>query len=175
MKRTVDRKYLSVRDLHDIPGFPGYYITLDGRVFSTTELTHDCHNDGYIRVGVGHRTARKRPGVHQLMCRAFHGGPPFEGAQVRHLDGNKRNNTPENLCWGTIQQNAEDRVRHGTSGRGQTNGRAVLTEEHVREIRRLIAEGSNVDDLAKRFGCSSSAIYYIVRRRNWAWLPDEQP
>ena len=46
--------------------------------------------------------------VHRLICLAFHGDPPFEGALVRHLDGNPQNNTPENLAWGTLLENASD-------------------------------------------------------------------
>lgn len=43
--------------------------------------------------------------VHRLVCEAFHGAPPFEGAVVIHLDENALNNRPENLRWGTQKEN----------------------------------------------------------------------
>lgn len=43
--------------------------------------------------------------VHQLVCEAFHGPKPFDGAVVIHLDENALNNRPENLKWGTQKEN----------------------------------------------------------------------
>jgi len=43
--------------------------------------------------------------VHQLVCEAFHGGKPFDGAVVIHIDENGLNNRPENLKWGTQKEN----------------------------------------------------------------------
>lgn len=43
--------------------------------------------------------------VHQLVCEAFHGGRPFDGAVVLHLDENALNNRPDNLRWGTQKEN----------------------------------------------------------------------
>lgn len=43
--------------------------------------------------------------IHRLVCEAFHGPPPFDGAVVLHLDENGLNNKPENLKWGTQKEN----------------------------------------------------------------------
>lgn len=43
--------------------------------------------------------------VARLICEAFNGPPPFEGAVCMHLDENSRNNVPANLAWGTQKQN----------------------------------------------------------------------
>ena len=43
--------------------------------------------------------------VHRLICEAFHGPSPFEGAVVIHKDENALNNRPENLKWGTQKEN----------------------------------------------------------------------
>lgn len=43
--------------------------------------------------------------IHQLVCEAFHGGKPFDGAVVSHIDENGLNNRPENLKWGTQKEN----------------------------------------------------------------------
>ena len=43
--------------------------------------------------------------IHQLVCEAFHGPKPFDGAVVIHLDENALNNRPDNLKWGTQREN----------------------------------------------------------------------
>jgi hypothetical protein len=43
--------------------------------------------------------------IHRLICEAFHGPPPFEGAVVLHLDENALNNKADNLRWGTQKEN----------------------------------------------------------------------
>lgn len=43
--------------------------------------------------------------VHQLICEAFHGPKPFEGAVVMHKDDNPLNNHKDNLKWGTQKEN----------------------------------------------------------------------
>lgn len=43
--------------------------------------------------------------VSRLVCEAFNGPPPFEGAVCMHDDENSRNNKPGNLIWGTQKEN----------------------------------------------------------------------
>lgn len=43
--------------------------------------------------------------VHRLVCEAFHGPKPFEGAVVIHIDEDALNNRPENLKWGSMREN----------------------------------------------------------------------
>ena len=52
--------------------------------------------------------------------------------------------------------------------RGEKNGRAKLTEDDVREIRRLHAEGgSSQRFLAAKFGVSQPAIRKILKGETW--------
>ena len=43
--------------------------------------------------------------IHRLVCEAFHGPSPFDGAVVIHEDEDALNNRPENLRWGTQKEN----------------------------------------------------------------------
>lgn len=54
-----------------------------------------------------------------------------------------------------------------TDTRGEDNGRAVLTEGDVREIRREAAQGTTRAVLAERFGVSPATIKDVVARRRW--------
>lgn len=56
---------------------------------------------------------RKQYHVHKLVLWTFVGPCP-KGKESRHLDDNKLNNRwPENLCWGTHQQNSQDAYDNG--------------------------------------------------------------
>ncbi len=74
------------------------------------------------RVGTEQKSAAGRPGVAKrrmiyvlglrksfivarLICEAFHGLPPFDGAMALHIDENPSNNRPTNLEWGTAKEN----------------------------------------------------------------------
>jgi hypothetical protein len=43
--------------------------------------------------------------ISQLICEAFNGPRPFDGAVCMHVDENAANNRPDNLEWGTQKQN----------------------------------------------------------------------
>jgi predicted XRE-type DNA-binding protein len=87
---------------------------------------------------------------------------------LRHLNDDPNDNRVENLAWGTYHDNAQDSMRNNTFQRGSAHCRAKLTEDIVREIRRLYATGAfSQQELAGRFGVSQRAICQIVRRRTW--------
>lgn len=113
----------------------------------------------------GKRTAKS---VHTLVCRAFHGDKPTPKHVVRHLDGSKNNNLPENLAWGTVAENVADTKRHGVHAKGETQGIAKLTDAGVRIIRASIPYGLwNTRDAAAVFGVSQSTISQVARGRSW--------
>ena len=61
----------------------------------------------------GGRSTQKTHLVHQLVAEAFLPPKPFAGAEVRHRNGDHRNNSAANLEWGTRSENTEDQVRDG--------------------------------------------------------------
>jgi|SRR5215469_5923115 len=74
----------------------------DGRRAGGQVLSQWLDEDGYAMVKVGGRPRH----VHVLVQLAW-AGPP----EVRHLDGNKSNNKPENLAWGSRVENEQDKRR----------------------------------------------------------------
>lgn len=69
---------------------------------------------GYFTVKLAYKGETKTEYVHVLMLLAFIGPRPITKArgEIRHLDGDKTNNRLDNLVYGTVRENAEDRVRH---------------------------------------------------------------
>lgn len=72
------------------------------------------------------------------------------------------------LFLGTAQENQADKVQKARQARGTTNGRATITEDTVRELRRVYAEGAvGYRELARQFGLPTGTVYHIVARRTW--------
>lgn len=65
---------------------------------------------GHLRMRV---TGGKDVAVHRAVLLAFVGPPP-EGYEACHINGNPADNRLENLRWGTRSDNLRDAVRHGT-------------------------------------------------------------
>ena len=118
-----------------IPGFNGYEVTPDGRVYSsgsnwrgygTRELTQDLNSHGYPSVRLLNKEGkRKRMAVHRLVASAFLPPRPSCDHEIRHLNGDKTDNRATNLAWGTRQDNAMDRDRHGKTSKGYEHSLAT--------------------------------------------------
>jgi hypothetical protein len=93
--------------------------------------------------------------VHRLVCEAWHGAKPVWADEVRHLDGNPRNNIPGNLDWGTRSQNRLDTVAHG---RHNSQRKKKLTDAQVDFIRGAVGSHASI---ARRFGVSRTLISHI--------------
>ena len=139
-------------------------------------LSQHPDKDGYMRVWLHVDGTKTNAYVNRLVCEAFHGPPPFEGAQASHLDGTRTKNTPENLQWETSAENHARRVEHGTSAKGAGNPKAKLTEAQVAEIKWWLVDRKKTQKaLAQEFGVSEHAISDISRGRNWTWVEAKQP
>lgn len=133
-------------------------------------LVLSVDGDGYLRcnlsVGGG---GTRNVAVHVLMCASWHGTRPV-GAQVRHLNGVRTDNSKDNLRWGTAKENAADMIAHGThtARKGEANHFAKLTADDVRAIRtRTDATGRA---LAKEYGITPGHLYQLRSGKTWMHL-----
>lgn len=161
-----------MKGLRPIPGRTFHFAGRDGHIYTTRfrgraafrQLSEHDSLLGYRRVSIGD----KKFEVHRLVALAFRGPRPPQ-YQVRHLDGVKTNNVPSNLKWGTAQENADDRERHGRTARGE-RGKSKVTERDVREIRRRVSRGEEQKKIMSEYGLSRSGINHIITGKNWSWL-----
>jgi hypothetical protein len=121
---------------------------------------------GYPIVCLVNSPRRQTATIHKLVLIAFRGTRPPD-TQARHLDGNKENNALDNLVWGTVQANHDDKKRHGTMARGQKINRAKLSDEIVMDIRVRSAAGESRMALAREFGICDETIRHIIKRKTW--------
>ena len=101
--------------------------------------------------------------IHRLVLEAFIGKCP-QGMEGCHNDGNPFNNHLTNLRWDTPKNNQADKIRHGTTNRGERCGTAKLTLEQVRAIR----EDTRLQRIiAKEYNIAESMISRIKNRVRW--------
>lgn len=111
--------------------------------------------------------------VHKWIALAWL-GPRLE-FEVNHKSGIKTDNSVENLEYCTRAQNIQHSVDNGLQKPmpGSLNGNSKMTEEQVLEIRDYVANcGKRYygrDELAKKYGVSSSHIKDIVSGRRGVW------
>lgn len=159
--------------MKQIEGFPTYYITENGKVFSKKIRHKDLHemvpqpNDkGYLGIGLYRDGKRYYRFVHRLILETFVGPCPPE-MECCHNDGNPQNNNLTNLRWDTRANNLSDRWKHNTMTIGSKSGKAKLTENDVIEIRRRYDAGETQMSIAKDFNIVASNISHIVNRNAW--------
>lgn len=137
------------------PSFPGKVLSLQKR-------------DGYLITNlIAPDGIRHGHSVNRLVALAFHGLPPTEKHQAAHIDGNRENNSPSNICWATSKENHGHRVLHGTDPKGERNGRAKLTEKDVLLIRSRVFSGETQISVAEQFGVSNVQVRNIAMGITW--------
>jgi hypothetical protein len=129
---------------------------------------------GYEMVGLYQPGYHERRPVHQLVVEAFIGACPA-GQQVRHGPNGKSDNRASQLCYGTPAENQSDRLRDGTSNRGERQGIAKLTDAIVAECRRRHAAGETQVSLALEFGVSKSVMHHAIWGITWTHVPEPIP
>lgn len=129
--------------------------------------------NGYLSVSRRVNGGVRRVGVHIIVADAFHGPRPTPRHQARHLNGRPADNRPENIAWGTPQENSDDKRRHGTMPYGERNGVAKLTAAQVLEIRELAAQGVPQKAIAADYGITQANVSLIHLRIRWPHLDDE--
>jgi hypothetical protein len=168
-----------------IKGWPGYFAGGDGRIYSAhrgefrrvAEWESGKPSCRYRKVTLYRTRCRRRGGavervaekrnfhVHTLVALAFIGRRPRRKSEVRHRDGNRFNNRPHNLKWGTRRQNERDKVSHGTAPRGENNGRAKITALGAIALRSMNVP---IKEAAAFFEISESQARRIRRGESWA-------
>lgn len=159
--------------IREIPNFLTYFVSEDGKqVWSeiTAKTCRKCckklstyiNKDGYYTAIFQKGYKEIRPTVHKLVLLAFHGPKPFEGAECRHLDNNKLNDHFTNLCWGTAQENCNDRIQAGTQRFGNK-----LSEDEARDVLEMFQSGRTISEIELVYPMCRQTLYNIKNRSTW--------
>jgi DNA invertase Pin-like site-specific DNA recombinase len=166
--RSLDRKKRNGKD------GKGFYI-LKGRV-----LTLVNSKKGYKVVTLYKDGKQKVKEVHRLIAEAFI--PNEENKpQVNHINGDKTDNSLNNLEWVTVSENIQHAFDNGLVNikniSGEKNSQSKLKYDDVKYIRRVFIKRDRVygaSALARKYGVSHQNILNIVNNKNWTSLSDEE-
>jgi hypothetical protein len=90
-----------------------------------------------------------------------------DGLSVCHTCDNPICVNPAHLFLGTHADNSADMVQKDRSTFGARNSTTRLTDDDVRTIRRLAADGETQRQIAKRFGVGQQTINALLLGRTW--------
>lgn len=172
----------------DIKGYEGrYQISNQGRVKSLSRefqisfekkarsvrgkiLNMTPNTNGYLRVFLSKHSQVKTHYVHRLVAQHF--CPQGIGqVEVNHINGDKLNNSVDNLEWCTKHENLHHAFDNNLCKWGEQSNLRSLTEKQVHEIRREIFKGVKVSEIANKFLVSESTIFRIKSGKTWSRLP----
>lgn len=145
----------------DFLGFPHHAVTRDGRVYSLRSgrfLKLQVNQKGYHNVGLYDGDKVRTKTVHRLVALSY---IPCEGVdpltmQVNHIDGNKLNNTVNNLEWVTLQENVTHSVETGLR-----DTQLCYSDEQIHILCRYMEQGFRNKDLASMTGIHPSKVSMI--------------
>lgn len=106
--------------------------------------------------------------VHRLVAMHFIDNPK-NLEQVNHIDGDKNNNTVDNLEWCTNQENM-DHARKTNLFKprfGKNAPNTKLNEEQVKEIKDRLNNKESGRSISKDFNISEGMISLIKHNKNW--------
>lgn len=158
-----------------IPNFPDYDINTDGQIRSKKHkkpkvLKPWYNKAGYAMISLRAGGKTHKFYIHRLVWATFNGPIP-DGMCVLHGPGNNKSNASLSyLRLGTTSENMMDKVRDGTSNRGERCGAAKLTEVQVKYIRARLKDGVRRSYLARLFEVTTECIRDIHTRRNWSHI-----
>ena len=159
----------------DIVGYEGKYkVSDDGNVLSVRTgklLSKIKMKSGYYYVhlcdGVHHTKLCK---LHRVVAQAFIPNPN-KLPQVNHKNGDKSDNSVDNLEWCDAFHNMQHAINTGLFNVvGEHNPSAKLNYNDVKHIREIYVKGSRkfgTNALAKEYNVSNVLIGKIVRYEIW--------
>jgi hypothetical protein len=114
----------------------------------------------------------RRQGAHRVSYQVFICEIP-DGMQVLHRCDNPACVNPDHLFLGTAADNTADMYCKGRHYVYQVGDwRCKLTEDDVREARRMRAEGKKYRHLCSHFGVSYKAMWDVVNGVSWKSVTD---
>lgn len=146
-----------------------YQVSCLGRIRSFKNnkprfLKKRKNKSGYYYVNLCDGGVYKSMSIHRLVACEFLGD---SNLQVNHKNGNKENNTLENLEFVSRDENREHAKKNNLLATKEKNGSHKLTERDVKLMRFKYSIGKKMSCLSREFGVSKSVVRKIINYINW--------
>lgn len=160
----------------DVVGFEGIYqVSSSGQVKSLDRfvqvgkgirfrqglvLKQKTKKGGYLCVHLRNQDKECHPTVHRLVAEHFIDNPDMKPT-VNHIDGNKKNNSSENLEWAT----SKEQIQHAIdSGLLKNTASPKYSKEFKKEILNYYDQTNcSIYQLSVRFGISERTAGRLVK------------
>lgn len=148
----------------DLKEHDNYEINDKGEIRNkTTKKIRKPYKGEYLSVVLSNK---KTIHIHRKVAELFLTNPDNLPC-VNHKDGNKYNNNVNNLEWVNFSQN----IKHGydnnlINASGENNGRSLLTEKEVKEIREL-KKNHTYKELSEKYNVSIGCLKSIISFKTW--------
>lgn len=151
-------------ELKQVPGTDCIWADSNGDIWNNyanvwRKLTESVRPEGYRQVTYKKNGKHVSTGAHRLVAAAFHGPCP-EGMECMHLNDNPSDNRPDNLKWGTHEENMSTK-------RTPENYNSHLTKEQVEDIRRLRSEKWSITRIANFYGIRYHQVSLLLRNKTY--------
>lgn len=137
-----------------IPGYSNYCFTPDGRIYSMKGKRYlpQVKTDKGMIV----HESKKLPSiyVHRLMCLAYHPQSKVNFT-VQHLDGNKFNNSADNIRWSTTKVRTAENVG--------SHKRSMSVEVIDPSTNQIVKQFPSINSVCKEFNCLHGKITKAIK------------
>lgn len=150
----------------------GYRIEKDGEAYSMhgqLNVNYDSHGYKVFYVGIGERRTSKVY-YHRLVAYQKYGNEIFKKGMVcRHLNGNKLDNSFDNIAIGTQRDNAfdrpqEERISHAILA---SNNTRRFSDEEMKLLKEFYQKTKSYKLTMEKFNISSKGTLYNMLNKEY--------
>lgn len=151
-----------------------YLVSNFGKVYSKKSnkiLKQEVTKVGYARVTIFYNKTAAHKSIHRLVANAFiYNDDKSNKIYVNHINGNKLDNSVNNLEWVTARDNELHAYKNNlkVAKHGDESHLSVYSKKQVISACEMMEEGIfTIKYISYKTGISESMLYLIQKRRSW--------